>query len=158
MSARMMGLAAGTVLVAGAALAGCSSADDSAGAAPRTNVASPQASGPNAAAPGAGAAQDPSPTGAAHAGGGSADTVSAGGRCDIGQQYTTGLVVDGSMDCATLGDVWSQAVADPAFAHHGNHNTITVGDWTCRAHQTRPVQTGFCENNTDYTKFKVIHT
>lgn len=161
MSARVLALTAGTILLAGAALAGCSSADQSAGAgAQAPNASATQASGSAEADAGAATAPETSSATATPDGqaGGDADAARAGSRCDIGQPYTTGLVVDGSMDCATLGEVWSQAVADPAFAHHGNHNTITVGDWTCRAHQTRPVQTGFCENSSDHAKFKVIHT
>ncbi len=57
-----------------------------------------------------------------------------------------------------MNSVWSRAVADPAFPVHGNRNTITVDGWTCRAHQTRPVQTGYCEDPSTQSRFKVIHT
>lgn len=161
MTARGLCTAVGAVLVSGAALAGCSSGDE---AAPATS-APPSAgatTGTSAPAEGPGSADrtddDDRALGGGHDDAAPQDAaVSAGGRCDIGQQQTEALVVGGAIDCGSLNDVWSQAVADPAFATHGNRNTIVVGDWTCRAHQTRPVQTGYCENPASQTRFKVIH-
>lgn len=87
----------------------------------------------------------------------SARAVGQGRRCGIGTDESVGLVVKGSTTCKALRNAWKRAVADPAFSHHGNHNRIAVDSWTCRAHQTRPIQTGFCETNPHTVKFKVIH-
>ncbi len=94
---------------------------------------------------------------AAHPSTTSPRTAGPGQRCEIGKDRTVGLVVEGSTTCKTLRNVWKRAVADPNFSHHGNHNRINVDSWTCRAHQTRPLQTGFCETNSPTVKFKVIH-
>jgi len=171
MTARGLFATVGAVLMSGAALAGCSSGgEDASPEASEPAASASSTTAPTAATSAPGAEADPGAQADGSADGdGGADgegsggaapqeaAVPAGGRCDIGQQRTEALVVGGSIDCGSLNDVWSQAVADPAFATHGNRNTIVVGDWTCRAHQTRPVQTGYCENPATQTRFKVIH-
>lgn len=157
MRARTARSAAAAGLLTAISVAGCASSDDNAASEPETTTvtvevtqtaeSTPQP--PDTATP-----TSPETTQRTTTHGGS---VSAGGRCEVGEDSTVGLVVKGTMTCGDLRGVWKKAVADPAFAHHGNHNRIMVGDWTCRAHQTRPVQTGFCAKDSYRVKFKVIH-
>lgn len=82
--------------------------------------------------------------------------AAADGGCGLDQDGARAIVVQGAVDCGTLTGVWAAAVADPAFATHGNHNTIVVGQWTCRAHETAPILTGFCQDTGYRNKFKVV--
>lgn len=167
MRTRALAGTAAAISAGAALLAGCSSdpvSGDAGAAAEATTAAQdPTATGEATGAPtatGSAAAPAPASPGPAAGGASAGDAtaaVRAGGRCDLGQPHTEALVVGGAIDCGTLADVWGRAVADPAFAVHGNGNTITVDGWTCRAHQTRPVQTGYCENAAAQARFKVIH-
>ncbi len=156
MRARTARSAAAAGLLTAISVAGCASSDDNAASEPATKTVTVEVTRTNEATPRSpDTATPPAPT--THRTTAQDDSVGAGQRCDLGKDATVGLVVKGTMTCGDLRDVWKRAVADPAFAHHGNHNRIVVGDWTCRAHQTRPVQTGFCAKDSYRVKFKVIH-
>lgn len=138
MSRPALPLTAGAVLLAALALSGCSGSDTAAAPQPSTvtevvteTVTAPAATQPQVDAPG-------------------------DGPCTPNQAGARVIVVQGTVECAAVRDVWSAAVADPAFATHGNRNTIVVGDWTCRAHEVAPIPTGFCEDGGYRNKFKVV--
>lgn len=162
MSPRATGIASGAALIAALALAGCSTSESSgAEQTPATTTVTVEAT-PSQQSTSTPTKDNPSsatsaPSTTAGTSPSTDETAGAGQRCDLGEPDTVGLVVQGSLTCKTLRGVWKRAVADPDFAHHGNHNRIVVDDWTCRAHQTRPVQTGFCATDDYRVKFKVIH-
>lgn len=138
MSHPALPLTAGAFLLTAAALTGCSASETP--AAPEVSTVT----------------QVVTETVTAPAGPSSAPAVAADGACALDQPGARAIVVQGAVDCGTLTGVWAAAVADPAFATHGNRDTIVVGDWTCRAHETAPIPTGFCEDAGYRNKFKVV--
>lgn len=162
MRTRTTGLALGATLLTTLSLTGCSGSDQSESG-PATTVTvtadakkTPRASSAHSSSTHArqSASSVSSAVPSAHSTG---KVAQAGQRCAVGENDTVGLVVTGSMKCTTLHSLWKRAVAHPDFARHGNHNRIVMDDWTCRANQTRPVQTGFCSSPSHHAKFKVIH-
>ena len=136
MSRPALPLTAGAFLLTAAALTGCSASDTP--AAPETSTVT-QVVTETVTVPAT-----------------SAPLTAADGSCALDQPGARAIVVQGAVDCGTLTGVWAAAVADPAFATHGNRNTIVVGGWTCRAHETAPIPTGFCEDAGYRNKFKVV--
>lgn len=141
-------LAAGVALLATLALAGCTSANDTAKATATAIASDTSATTEPVESP------VPAPAEAAEAT--AAPVGGDGGQCDIDTPGAKAIVVQGSVDCGTLDSVWARAVADPNFATHGNRNTIVVDNWTCRAHQVAPISTGFCEDAGHRNKFKIV--
>ncbi|CAM3106329.1 Lipoprotein [Prescottella defluvii] len=142
MSRPALPLTAGTFLLA-AALTGCSASDTPA-APESTTVTEVVTETVTAPATAQSQVEEPLPM------------APIDGPCTLNQAGARVMVVQGTVECGTLNEVWAAAVADPAFAIHGNRNTIVVGDWTCRAHETAPVPTGFCEDAGYRNKFKVV--
>lgn len=82
------------------------------------------------------------------------ETVRPGSRCNL-STGTRAIVVQGSIDCATVDAVWADAIADPGFSDRSSRTP--AGDFLCRPHQLQPIQTGYCETDqAPYTGFKVI--
>lgn len=83
-----------------------------------------------------------------------ADAADSGARCAL-SAGTEAIVVQGPLDCAIVDAAWNEAIADPGFADRSRR--VAAGDFLCRAHQTQPIQTGFCETDGEpYAGFKVI--
>lgn len=82
------------------------------------------------------------------------DAVRPGSRCNL-SAGTRAIVVQGSIDCATVDAVWSEAIAAPGFSDRSSRTP--AGEFLCRPHQLQPIQTGYCETDqAPYTGFKVI--
>lgn len=83
-----------------------------------------------------------------------ADAADSGARCAL-SAGTEAIVVQGPLDCAIVDAAWNEAIADPGFADRSRR--VAAEDFLCRAHQTQPIQTGFCETDGEpYAGFKVI--
>lgn len=143
---------AAAIAAVGLTVAACSSSGTTAATQTETVTVTAEADAPDeAAAPADRDAPDAADTDARED---ADEAVSPGARCAL-SAGTEAIVVQGALDCATVDAAWEQAIADPGFADRSSR--VTAGDFRCRAHQTQPIQTGFCEtDDAPYSGFKVI--